>query len=108
MEHEVPAGRRVAQRSVSRHIAMRDRELSVSQCQPSDLASIDHNNHNDCDKTNNNDNGNDNDVRQSTTSHVQRPMAVTGKERHGGRNVILTSLSDERPSLWTDPVVHSS
>ena len=90
MEREVPAGRHAAQRSVPRHIvrAVVDRELSVGQCKSSDLASfdVDRNNHNnDSDNNNNNDNGNDNDVRQSTTSHVQRSMAVSAKELSTGR-----------------------
>ena len=73
------------QRSVSRHIigSVVDRELSLGQCKSSDLAFFDVNhNNNDSD----NDNGNDNDVQQSTTSHAQRPMAVTGKVLPGGRN----------------------
>ena len=74
MEREVPSGRHVAQRRVSRHIvrAVVGRELSLGRCKSSGLANVDvdRNNHNnDSDNNNNNDNGNDNDVRQSTTRH---------------------------------------
>ena len=87
MEREVPAGRHVAQCSVSRHIvgSMGNIKLGVGNVHVErrevDRKHVNNNNDNSDDNSNNiHDNAN------STTSHAQRLMAVTGKELPGGRD----------------------